>query len=561
MKTLKIGTRLAVGFGLMLTLMIVSIAIGMACVNDIGNINRKLIDEDWLKTDAASTVSQMTRANAQRSMELLIEHDAAKRDRINEKIASNKKTIDSALETLVKLVSSPEGKTLLAKIKQERIAYVTSFTSVGKLVAEDNWDQAAQLMKAETLLALDALQETIQALVVRQKKLVDDDGEKARHTISQAHTLMLGLGALAVLFGVLSAYLTTRSIVGPIKRAVAIAETVASGDLTSRIDATSEDETGQLLHALKAMNDSLVKIVGEVRGGTDAIATASSQIASGNLDLSSRTEQQAGSLEETASSMDELTTTVRQNADNARQAKVLAVATCAVAVKGGAVVSQVVSTMGSINDSAKEIVDIIGVIEGIAFQTNILALNAAVEAARAGEQGRGFAVVATEVRTLAQRSAAAAKAIKTLIGNSVEKVDAGAKLVDQAGATMDEIIESVRRVTAIMGEITAAGEEQTAGIEQINEAIAQLDVVTQQNAALVEEAASASASLKGQAVHLAQAVSVFKLNGGQAASVTRLEATPRSRAHFVPEVTIKRTTQFKRVANAKPGSNTKCEAF
>jgi methyl-accepting chemotaxis protein len=259
------------------------------------------------------------------------------------------------------------------------------------------------------------------------------------------------------------------------------------------------------------MSGSLVKIVGEVRTGTDTIATASGQIASGNLDLSSRTEQQASALEETASSMEELTGTVKQNADNARQANGLAVLASEVAVKGGTVVSQVVGTMSSINDSAKKIVDIIGVIDGIAFQTNILALNAAVEAARAGEQGRGFAVVASEVRSLAQRSAAAAKEIKTLIDDSVEKVDTGSKLVAQAGATMDEVVASVKRVTDIVGEISAASQEQSTGIEQVNQAITQMDDVTQQNAALVEEAAAASQSLQDQAANLAHVVSVFKL--------------------------------------------------
>jgi methyl-accepting chemotaxis protein len=307
----------------------------------------------------------------------------------------------------------------------------------------------------------------------------------------------------------------SRSITGPLSNAVSIARTVASGDLTSRIEVTSKDETGQLLQALKDMNDSLVRTVSEVRSGTDTIATASSQIASGNLDLSSRTEQQASSLEETASSMEELTTTVRQNADNARQANQLAVSAADVAVKGGSVVSQVVETMESINTSSRKIVDIISVIDGIAFQTNILALNAAVEAARAGEQGRGFAVVASEVRNLAQRSAAAAKEIKSLIGDSVDKVDAGSKLVGEAGSTMDEVVASVKRVTDIMSEILAASQEQSAGIEQVNQAIGQMDQVTQQNASLVEEAAAAAESLQDQASNLAAAVGVFRLDAIQ----------------------------------------------
>ena len=300
---------------------------------------------------------------------------------------------------------------------------------------------------------------------------------------------------------------------------------------------TRANDKSSLLFAMKSMRDSLAKVVGEVRSGTDTIATASGQIAAGNQDLSSRTEEQASSLEETASSMEELTSTVKQNADNARQANQLAVSASEVASRGGTVVSQVVQTMGSINASSKKIVDIIGVIDGIAFQTNILALNAAVEAARAGEQGRGFAVVAAEVRNLAQRSAAAAKEIKTLIDDSVDKVDSGAKLVDEAGATMQEIVDSIQRVTDIMSEITAASAEQTSGIEQINQAITQMDQVTQQNAALVEEAAAASEAMQEQAGKLAQVVAVFRLDGAQlqhastARSITPQAVRGRQRAH------------------------------
>ena len=340
-----------------------------------------------------------------------------------------------------------------------------------------------------------------------------------RGDIAFTHTMLISLGAAAIAIGIAFAFVISRSITTPIRRAVAIAETVAAGDLTSTIDDIGSDETGDLLRALQKMNGSLQDIVGQVRSGTATIATASSEIASGNLDLSARTEQQAGSLEETASSMEELTSTVKQNGDNARQASQLAAAASDVAVKGGSVVAEVVSTMGSINESARKIVDIIGVIDGIAFQTNILALNAAVEAARAGEQGRGFAVVAAEVRNLAQRSAGAAKEIKVLIGDSVEKVETGSRLVQQAGSTMDDIVASVKRVTDIMGEITVASHEQEAGIDQINRAIAEMDTVTQQNAALVEEAAAAAGSLQEQASNLAQVVSVFHVGatGGDSA--------------------------------------------
>jgi len=382
-------------------------------------------------------------------------------------------------------------------------------------------------------------------LIAFQEELMVASGKESAAAASQALKLLLLISALAVLFGVALGWVTTRSITRPLGEAVAIARRVADGDLTSDIVITSKDETGQMLQALKDMNDSLVGIVGNVRQGTDTIATASGQIAAGNQDLSSRTEEQASSLEETAASMEELTSTVKQNADNARQANQLAVSASSVAVRGGSVVAEVVNTMGAINASSRKIVDIIGVIDGIAFQTNILALNAAVEAARAGEQGRGFAVVAAEVRNLAQRSAAAAKEIKTLIGDSVDKVEEGSKQVAEAGKTMDEIVDSVKRVTDIMAEITAASQEQTSGIEQINQAITQMDQVTQQNAALVEEAAAAAASLQEQAASLSQVVSVFKLDGTQATQA------PRSKQPKVPVAKV-HPQPPKRVIKALP---------
>jgi len=304
----------------------------------------------------------------------------------------------------------------------------------------------------------------------------------------------------------------TRSITRPLNHAVRLARTVAEGDLTSRIEVSGRDETAELLTALKSMNGNLQNIVHQVRESTETIHTASGEIATGNLDLSSRTEEQASSLEETASAMEQLTSTVRQNADHARQANQLAASASDVAAQGGGVVSDVVQTMGSINESSRKIVDIISVIDGIAFQTNILALNAAVEAARAGEQGRGFAVVASEVRSLAQRSAAAAKEIKGLIDDSVEKVGNGSRLVEQAGITMTEVVDSVRRVTDVVAEISSASQEQSDGIEQVNHAVSQMDQATQQNAALVEQAAAAAQSLRDQANRLSAVVSVFKLD-------------------------------------------------
>ncbi len=367
------------------------------------------------------------------------------------------------------------------------------------------------------------------------KQLIDlSDARAALHaaevSISIARSTYATLAVLlaGLVLGATVAWLLVRAISGPLEEAMTIATKVAAGDLTGQIAAHGNNEIGALLRALGKMKSNLAGIVAEVRTSTDTMSSASREIAEGNMDLSERTAEQADSLEKTASSMEQLTSTVKQNSDNAQQANELAMSASQVATKGGVVVAQVVVTMGSINESSKKIVDIIGVIDGIAFQTNILALNAAVEAARAGEHGRGFAVVASEVRNLAQRSAGAAKEIKQLIGDSVSKVDSGAKLVDQAGTTMHEIVTSIRRVTDIMGEITQASREQAAGLEQINQAIGQIDTITQQNVALVEEAAGAAGSLQDQTQALATVVSVFKLDGAAQPAREHM-AAPRTR--------------------------------
>jgi len=408
--------------------------------------------------------------------------------------------------------TSAEERKLAQSIVKQLVQYKSDIDSAIDISSADINTGMATMQTADR--EFQALLKDFNQLVGVEKRLTQQSYVSASSAFDKTVLALLAIVVVALVVSAVMTYFLSRMIVRPLKHAIALAGRIAGGDLSSEIKVAGRDETAQLLQALKDMNASLQKIVSEVRSGTDSISTASQQIASGNADLSQRTEEQASSLEETASSMEELTSTVKHNAENARQANQLAASASEVALKGGQVVGQVVGTMSSINESSKKIVDIIGVIDGIAFQTNILALNAAVEAARAGEQGRGFAVVASEVRNLAQRSAAAAKEIKTLIGDSVDKVGAGTKLVDEAGKTMEEIVSSVKRVTDIMAEITAASQEQSAGIEQVNQAITQMDQVTQQNAALVEEAAAAAESMQQQAGNLAQAVSVFKLKHG-----------------------------------------------
>ncbi len=418
-----------------------------------------------------------------------------------------------------------------------------------KAKAQGTMEEANRALDRQFMPTAKVYLDNVQHLLEMQRRAIDGTVVRIGDSYRASRNLLLALGAAVLGLGGLCAWRLAVGITRPLGRAVQVAQTVAGGDLTSRIEAGTRDETGQLLQALKEMNDSLVKIVGEVHG--EPIRSRRPRARSPRATRTCRRalKSRRARWKKTAASMEELTSTVKQNADNARQANQLAVSASEVAVKGGSVVSQVVDTMGSINASSRKIVDIIGVIDGIAFQTNILALNAAVEAARAGEQGRGFAVVASEVRSLAQRSAAAAKEIKTLIGDSVEKVEEGSKQVAEAGKTMEEIVDSVKRVTDIMGEITAASQEQTSGIEQINQAITQMDQVTQQNAALVEEASAAAGSLQDQASQLSRAVGVFKLDRSHAsrspaaapakrlqakAKPAREESAPRSRRPLLP---------------------------
>ena len=518
-QNLRIGIRLGVGFGLSIVVTVLVIGLALVRFDQVADINTRLIDSEWVKAEAANVINATTRANARRTLELLVVTDPAQRARIREHIAVNRKAIDGAVETLDRLIRLPEGRQLLQTLKTTRGQYVASFSRVSQLVEEGQVDAARQLMLSETMPALDRLQGPIDELTALQKRIATNSGAEVRSSIVTARALLGTLAALCVVLGAGFSVWVTRSITRPIAEAVQLANQVAAGDLDHAIVVHRRDECGQLLSALKAMSESLGRIVGQVRHGADAMATATTQIAAGSLDLSSRTEEQASALQQTAASMQGLAQTVKHNFESSQHANQLAESASKVALKGGEVVGKVVETMEEINSSSRRIADIIGVIDSIAAQTNLLALNASVEAARAGEQGRGFAVVAGEVRNLAGRSATAAKEIKDLIGTSVGSVRQGCQFVEQAGSTMDEIVVHVRRVADLMREITQASEDQTGGIDQIRQAVEQMEQVTQQNAALVEESAAATHSLEDQADALVRAVGTFKLRADQAGAV------------------------------------------
>jgi methyl-accepting chemotaxis protein len=429
---------------------------------------------------------------------------------------------NEAVKNVEALLISDEEKSLFSEIVDARSKYQAAKVEVMKLRESGNADGAEHAFTDDFLPKSKLYSDKVASLLAIQRKSIDQTAAAIDQANRRGTELSLMLSVLLILLGAAGAVAIAFSITKPLSHALQVAETVAAGDLTTAIDTSAKDEIGDLMVALDAMNTSLGKIVRQVKSGTHSIAGAAREIAAGNLDLSTRTEQQVGSLEKTAASIEELTSTVRQNAENAHLANQLVITASEVAGRGGAVVSQVVETMGSINESSRKIVDIISVIDGIAFQTNILALNAAVEAARAGEQGRGFAVVASEVRNLAQRSAAAAKEIKALIGDSVDKVGQGAKLVEQAGSTMKEVVDSVQRVTAIMSEITLASNEQNAGIEQVNQAVIEIDSTTQQNAALVEQAAAAAQSMQDQAAELQDMVDTFKVDERESGGIRLL---------------------------------------
>ncbi|MYM31587.1 methyl-accepting chemotaxis protein [Duganella sp. CY15W] len=519
---MKVGTRLGLGFGLVLVLLLLVAMLGVFNMSTIHAKLDRIVNENAVKTELVTEMSESVHivARVTRSV-VLLSDEAAIRAELD-KVTKARAAYNHAVESLARLPATAKGLAI-----RERIAAQAQVTrplndQVFTLALANQDEVATELLMKQAGPATQQWQDAMDDYAALQKETNQADAAAATAAYHRARVLMLTLSGLAILVGAVAAALIARGLLrqlgGEPDYAAAIAGRIAAGDLSVQVDTRSNDEHS-MLHAMKLMRDALAQIVSEVRVGTQTIAAASTEIASGNQDLSARTEQQASSLEETASSMEELTSAVRANTDNARQANQLAQSASAVAQQGGAVVSQVVDTMGAINASSRQIVDIIAVIDGIAFQTNILALNAAVEAARAGEQGRGFAVVASEVRTLAQRSATAAKEIKTLIGTSVEKVEIGSKLVEQAGQTMEQVVTSVQRVTDIMADISSAGDEQSAGIEQINQAVSEMDVVTQQNAALVEEAAAAAEAMQNQAANLERVVSIFRIDGQQPGAV------------------------------------------
>lgn len=512
-KDLPIGTRLGFGFGIVLLLATISSCIGLWRLNEVASSTRAMMQEPLKKERLTEEWYRVTVAGLKRTLAVVKSSDESLGDFFSADVKTSTTRNNEIQKYLESNVDTPDEKQLLENIVVVRKSYVSTRDQILKAKKEGQTEEMNKLFEKFIPMS-DAFQKALLDYLNFQKEEVDHLSKEVDAIAASSRILITTLIVLFLLIGSFCAWYLTIGITRPLNSAVVLARRVADGDLTSDIRIDSSDETGQLVMALKDMNEGLRKIVAEVRDSTDTIVTASTEIASGNMDLSSRTESQAGSLEETASSMEELTSTMQQNSQNAHDANQLVHAAADAAIQGGTVVSQVVGTMGDISTSSKKIVDIIAVIDGIAFQTNILALNAAVEAARAGEQGRGFAVVASEVRNLAQRSASAAKEIKQLIDDSVDKVNQGTKLVDQAGATMTEIVDRVKHVTGIMSEINNASKEQSAGIQQVNQAIIQMDNTTQQNAALVEQAAAAAQSLQEQAANLSNVVSVFRLNQG-----------------------------------------------
>ena len=508
---LKIGVRLTLGFAAVIALLTLLAIIGVSKIAAVETNTEIILHDRFVKVKLAQSIENEVNKQLRAIRTALIASDRAVIDGELAKLEASVPVVAKAMDQLTATVHSEHGKEALQKLTESRARFRDKESRLLELTKAGKVDEGRLYLVSDILPLQTVYLAAVEAFAASQADGMEEFGTQANALARGAKTLMITLSVIAVLLAVAIALLLTRSITRPIAAAVQVAETVAAGDLTSRIDTSARDETGQLLTALSAMNQSLVSIVGQVRLSSDSIATGSHQIATGSMDLSQRTEEQASSLEQTASAMEQVAATAQRSADSARDATALAATASATATRGGSAVSEIVSTMRDISASSSKIADITGVIDGIAFQTNILALNAAVEAARAGEQGRGFAVVAGEVRTLAQRAGTAAKEIRALIGENVSRVEAGSRLVEGAGGTMDEIVRQIQQVARLIAEIGTATDQQSLGIGEVSKAVHVLDQVTQQNAALVEESAAAADSLSQQARRLTEVVGGFKL--------------------------------------------------
>jgi methyl-accepting chemotaxis protein len=529
MKNINISTRLFILVATLSAMLVVGAAVGLWAIVAANDSLKTVYEDRTIPMAQLSEVNRLMAKNRLAGANSFIAPSAEQSARYAAEIESNLAQATKVWDAYMATYLTPDEARLAKSFAEARGRLVEEgFKPVMQALRSNDAATVERLIETKVRPLAEPSNKSLMALIQLQEDVAKAENDIAVRRFERVRMLVIAGISSGLLFAALLGYAIVRGISRDLRQAIESCDAIAAGDLQHEIRIDGRDEVAKLLTALSAMQASLVGIVTRVRQGTDTIATASGQIAAGNQDLSQRTEEQASSLEETAASMEQLTGTVKQNADNARQANQLAQSASSIAVEGGEVVGQVVDTMASINQSSRKIVDIISVIDGIAFQTNILALNAAVEAARAGEQGRGFAVVAAEVRNLAQRSAAAAKEIKGLIDDSVGKVDAGSELVGRAGATMEQIVTGIKRVTDIMGEIAAASEEQTRGIEQVNQAVTQMDQVTQQNAALVEEASAAAQSMREQAGQLVEAVSVFKVAGhdGHARAPQRAATRP-----------------------------------
>ena len=509
----RIGRRLSLAFAVVVALTIVSAAFSQVRLMEIQARAHELTAEQAERTALAYHWRQNVSVNANRAAMAALMTDATLAQPLVEKIKATSADSARVQKRFEVIETTPKGQQIQRTIADARQRYLAARDVMNK-AGEGGSSIAAAIAKGQASTAFNAVSEeymgVLDSLVAYESERAEASGAAIASAVMATSVVNVACGIVSVLFSIAIGFALTRSIVRPVQAAQKAADRIAAGDLTGSCRPVGSDEAAQLVTSLGRMQDALTRIVREIRNSTEQIEVASTEVASGNQDLSARTEQTAGSLQQAASSMDELTSTLRHSADAATQAHGLANSASQIATRGGQVVSQVVSTMNEINASSKKISDIIGVIDGIAFQTNILALNAAVEAARAGEQGRGFAVVAGEVRSLAQRSAEAAKEIKSLIGASVDKVESGARLVQDAGSTMQEIVGAVRRVSEVLGEITTAASEQAGGIQQVNAAVNNVDQMTQQNAALVEQSAAAAESMRDQAGKLARTVEQFR---------------------------------------------------